>query len=284
MIIPALVIFILGRFIPIWVFKFNQTEQNSQLSWKYVLTKMSGSLASFLIAFIIICILTLACHERYLLNKNAIYGIKCSQIAKEAGFRDGDKIISINNQQVERFSDILKKIILEGGPVSVKVQRRENEDTIMISNKDKLDIMRSKSDDYFVPRTQPDSIINDKYEQLTYIEARSGLKSACNIYGLMFKQINILFSPRYREYENIGGFIIISPKDLKSISIMLAMCLILIGLINLLPLPGLDLGNTVIALFEKIRGNRFNKRLMAILKTVCIVALILIIIAIIRTK
>jgi membrane-associated protease RseP (regulator of RpoE activity) len=284
MIIPALIIFIWGRLIPIWIFKDNELELNFQPGWRYVLTKMSGSATSFLFAFIIVIILTLSGHEKYLLNKNAIYGIKCNQIANDVGFRDGDKIISINNQQVERFSDILKKIVLEEGTVYVKVQRGENEDIIMVSNKDKLDIMRLTTNDYFVPRTQPDSILNTKYEQLIFTESRLGLKRAFNTYGLMFKQINIIFLPKHNHFENIGGFITISSKDLKSISMMLAMCLILIGLINLLPLPGLDLGNAIIALSEKIRGNRFNKRIMTILKTVCIVVLILLIFAFIWTK
>ena len=283
MIIPALIIFILGRLIPIWIFKDNELELNSHPSWRYVLTKMSGSASSFLFAFIIVIILTLTGHEKYLLNKNAIYGIKCSQIANDVGFRDGDKIISINNQQVERFSDIIQKIVLEEGTVRVIVQRGENVDTIKISNKDKLDIMRLKTNDFFVPKTQPDSISNTTYKQLFFTESKLGLKRAFSTYGLMIKQINIIFSPRHHDLENIGGFITISPKVLKSLSMILAMCLILIGLINLLPLPGLDLGNAIIALSEKIRGKRFNKRTMTILKAVCIAVMILIIIAIIWT-
>jgi membrane-associated protease RseP (regulator of RpoE activity) len=239
---------------------------------------MSGSATSFLFAFIIVIILTLSVHEKYLPNKNAIYGIKCSQLAKDVGFRDGDKIISINNKEVERFSDIIKMIVLEDGPVYVKIQRDENEDTIMISNKDKLDIMRLTTNDYIVPKVQPDSVLNTKYEQLTFIESRLGLKRAFNTYGLMFKQINIIFSPRHNQFENIGGFVTISSRDLKSISMIFAMCLILIGLVNLLPLPGLDFGNAVIALAEKIRKRRYNKRIMTVLKTVCIIAVIILMI------
>jgi membrane-associated protease RseP (regulator of RpoE activity) len=279
MIIPALLIFILGRLIPTWIFKENKLELNSQPCCRYVLTKMSGSATSFLFAFIIVIILTLSGHEKYLPNRNAIYGIKCSQLAKDVGFRDGDKIISINNKEIERFSDIIKMIVLEDGPVYIKIQRDENEDTIMISNKDKLDIMRLTTNDYIVPKVQPDSVLNTKYEQLTFIESRLGLKRAFNTYGLMFKQINIIFAPRHNQFENIGGFVTISSRDLKSISTIFAMCLILIGLVNLLPLPGLDFGNAVIALAEKIRKRRYNKRIMTVLKTVCIIAAIILMIA-----
>jgi len=276
MIIPALAIFILGRLVPVWIFKENQLDFNSQPVWRYVLTKLSGSLTSFLLAFIIIIILTLSGHEKYLLNKNAIYGIKCSQLALDQGFKDGDKIISIQNKEVERFSDIVKMIVLEYEPVYIKIYRDENEDTLMITNKDKLEIMRLTKEEYIVPKTKPDSALGTRYEQLKFNESRLGLKRAFNTYGLMIKQINILFSPRHKQFENIGGFIIIFPRDLKSISMILAMCLTLIGIINLLPLPGLDLGNAIIALSEKIRGRTFNKRVMKIIKTIFIVLVLII--------
>jgi regulator of sigma E protease len=52
--------------------------------------------------------------DEYLKTENAKYGIECSELAEEVGFRNGDKIRTIDGVYYENFADIPEALILSG--------------------------------------------------------------------------------------------------------------------------------------------------------------------------
>lgn len=269
MILLALLIFILGHLIPVWIFKEKFRDIRTQFVWKQFIYEISGVLTCFIIAFVIIVSISLISPKKYLLNENAIYGVDCGPVTKEMGFSDGDKIISINDQQVVRFSDIPVRIITESGDVSVKVRRSGIDTTIIITDEGKMNMIKSNSSLLFSPKLKPDSNTNTQSEKLVYTEFRSGLKESIESYKTSVKSMSRFVFPINSESPRLGGYVTISKiTNLKGGFYLLGLNLLIIGLINLLPLPGLDIGNTIIALVEKFRKKKFNSHKMNIIRIV----------------
>ena len=209
MIIIAYLFHILGHYIPSWITKVSLKELRTQFKWKQLFFEMSGVTMNFLLAFIIILVITFSTTEKYLLNENAIYGIEASSIAKEIGFKDGDKIISVNNQKIIKFSHITKEIILGYGEDSVKVMRGENELTINVTENDKLKFLESNTLNHFTPRLQSET--NSK--QVIYNESQKGFKDALKTYSRSLNNILNLFNPSREYYKGVNSFISIKKTN-----------------------------------------------------------------------
>jgi regulator of sigma E protease len=215
---------------------------------------MAGALTNFLVAFIVILGVTLSTKHTYLLNRNAKFGMKCSGTAKEVGFKDGDKVLLVNNQEVELFNDILPTIILTYGEAKVTVERAGKQEIVTINDQDKLKLMKETR--HFFPILKPDSIKDPTANYLTYNERPKGLKDAFEGFGAIASIPFHLFKTRNGQ---VGGFITLSyPHDIRGYLLAFAMVSISIGWINLLPLPGLDAGNTIIAIAEQKRRKKVD--------------------------
>lgn len=272
MIILAILFYLLGHYAPIWIYKNELNGLANQFSYKYIIMNMSGSVACFFTALLIICIITLTTPEKYLLNENAIYGIKCSPTVTDIGFQEGDRINTINSQKVDKFDEIISNILLCAGPAKVEITRGVTDTIITISDEDKLKLMRSNYT-HFAPRENPVNS-NKPIEKLSYSESQQTMSDAFRRYSLFIKMTFRMLIPQKSEYQNLGGFITVSRvNNIKGVFTLFSINLITMGFISLLPLPGLDLGNTIVGLVEKTRNQKFNKNKLKIVKTICITIL-----------
>jgi len=81
---------------------------------------MGGIIVNVLVAFLIYSMVLYVWGEKKMLNSSVKYGIAIGDsIMYQTGFRDGDKIISVNNEKVVYFDDLLKKILVGGKEVQV---------------------------------------------------------------------------------------------------------------------------------------------------------------------
>jgi membrane-associated protease RseP (regulator of RpoE activity) len=274
-ILIALIFHKLGHYIPSWISKEKINELRTQFKWRQVLFEMSGSIMNFIMAFLLLLIVNLSSKEKYLLNENAIYGIEFSDVLKEIGFENGDRIISINNKKIVLFSDIITSILLETSDVTVMIQRGNSEELVNISDSDKLSIIQNKNYNHLTPILRPDSISDISMNFLKYEERQKGIKDAYTDFSYTIKLMLSYFSPTKGQYNGIGGYIAMKPPtNFKGYLFILATQSILIGLINLIPFPGLDVGNTIIALIEKKRKRKFNTRKLKIIRIVCSILII----------
>ena len=87
-------------------------EFRSKKSWQRLLIMLGGVIMNFVLAgFIYICVL-FVWGEDYVPVENMKYGITTNDTGSEIGFRNGDKILSINNIKFEKFKEIQKEILL----------------------------------------------------------------------------------------------------------------------------------------------------------------------------
>jgi len=106
-------------------------EFRSKPSWQRLLIMLGGVLVNFLLAMVIYIMITFTWGEEYLPTKNVKYGIECDSLAKSIGLQNGDKIISLDNQEIENFNKIMPSILLDDRK-SIQVDRNGEKISIEI--------------------------------------------------------------------------------------------------------------------------------------------------------
>ena len=266
MILLALLLFILGHKIPLWITGQKMIDIRAKDGLRQIFFEVSGVLFVFLIAFLILTIVGLSTKERYLLNKNVIYGLNFSQSAKNFGFKNGDKIVTVDDKKVVEFNDILEDILFTYGEVRIGITRENLDTVIILTDKDKFGLIREGTTS-FMPRLNADTTFNSQND-LVYSERQRSLSKSLSFFPMTIKQVFRLLAPK--KYKGIGGFPILKVTNLVSFMHLISWNLVFIGFINLLPIPGLDLGNTSIAIIEALRKRKFNNKRIKIVRYVCI--------------
>ncbi|AGY52920.1 Putative zinc metalloprotease [Bacteroidales bacterium CF] len=81
-------------------------EFRSKPAWQRFFVMFGGVFFNFILAILIYSSTLFTWGEEYLKNKDAVYGVQCNDLAKEIGFRNGDRVVSIEGMPVDRFQDI----------------------------------------------------------------------------------------------------------------------------------------------------------------------------------
>ncbi len=87
-------------------------EFRSKSSWQRLLIMTGGVLFNFILAMLIFVFVLFAWGETYLPTANVKYGIVTDSVGYAIGLRNGDKILSVDNQPVENFMQITSEIVL----------------------------------------------------------------------------------------------------------------------------------------------------------------------------
>lgn len=96
-------------------------EFRSKPAWQRLIVMVAGVTMNAILGIIIFSFSLLHYKKEYLPNDQIIQGkgIYTYTLGKEIGLQDGDKILAINGESVERFEDILSSRVLFGATLSV---------------------------------------------------------------------------------------------------------------------------------------------------------------------
>jgi regulator of sigma E protease len=97
-------------------------EFRSKTSWQRLLIMTGGVIFNFISAMLIFIFVLFAWGETYLPTANVKYGIVTDSVGLAIGLRNGDKILTVDNQQIESFLDITPDIVLNNRK-SIQVDR-----------------------------------------------------------------------------------------------------------------------------------------------------------------
>ena len=78
-------------------------EFRSKPSWQRLIIMLGGVTVNFLLGFFIYSMILYKWGDPYIANEDMKNGLVCSNFAKEIGFKDGDKILSIDGEKIDRF-------------------------------------------------------------------------------------------------------------------------------------------------------------------------------------
>lgn len=206
-----------------------------------------------------------------------VSGFSKESPAQNAGLEKGDKIMAINGVSFEYF-DEFSKVVKEnkGKLVNVSVMRNNEtlefpleitaEGMIGISWQRNLDMFEFKTLKYGLLKSIPAGISKGWETSINYL-----------------KQFKLIFSRKTKGYESLGGFIAIGNIfpgiwDWHSFWNMTAFLSIILGIMNILPIPALDGGHVLFVLYEMITGRKPSDKFLEYAQMVGLVLILLLVV------
>ena len=116
-------------------------ELRAKPAWKRLIVMVAGVVMNLIAAMVIYAGILFVWGEDYLRNDNVVHGYIFSEPAKELGFEDRDRILSIDGEAIGNAEEIGMKLLLSEGDRTVSVLRDRDTMNITIPM-DKLIAMR----------------------------------------------------------------------------------------------------------------------------------------------
>lgn len=180
-----------------------------------------------------------------------------------AGIASGDRIIAIDTVKVEFVQDAREILASHaGGEVEALMLRAA--DTLRVPLQ--VDSLGRIGVYMVFPGLQV-----KKYTALSAIPA--GCEMAFETIGGYLRDLRLVASPSTQAYKSVGSFIAIgqvfpSAWDWYAFLQILALLSIMLGVMNLLPIPGLDGGHIVFILFEILTGRKPSDRFLMVMQMI----------------
>jgi len=195
--------------------------------------------------------------------------------AEASGMKPDDKIIGINNNKVLYFDQLSSKLdSLKGTAITVNVERGGQPlalENVAVSADGKLG---------FTPYG-PAKFFNFSRKNYSLAEALpAGVGKGVNFLGDQLKGFGQMFSGKIKASESLGGFASITklfPRqwDWERFWYITAILSIILGFMNLLPIPALDGGYIMFLIWEIITGRKVSEKVMEVATTIGIVLLLI---------
>jgi regulator of sigma E protease len=119
-------------------------EFRSKPAWQRLLIMLGGVLMNFIFALVIYVGVSYAWGNTYLPTNNLVYGIEVNEIGEQIGFRNGDKILSVDNQYIDDFGKVFTAIVLDDIK-TVQVERDGKKVDVEISDADLALLIKNKN-------------------------------------------------------------------------------------------------------------------------------------------
>ena len=332
-------------------------EFRAKPAWQRLMVMLAGVTMNVLLAMLIYTGIRYVYGESYLRNEDAKWGYTFSEAGERLGFRDGDKVISVEGEVLDGVNDLRNKLLLTESGREVVVNRGGEQISINISFDDLLQMRRNrdyetlyelrfpfiidsvasesalaaglKSGDEIVafngvegvdavqivtellPQIKGDTValkvnragsevelrvpvnaegkmgvvfrgdlIKPHTREYGFFEAiPAGIKMAGQTIANYWEQLKLIFTPKTKMYEELGGFIAIgnifpSEFDWLHFWTMTAFLSIMLAVLNVMPIPGLDGGHALFTLWEMITGRKPSEKFLEIMQYIGLMILL----------
>ena len=247
--------------------------------WAQIWVMSAGVIMNILLAFVIFT--GLAWHQGVPTseNKPIIYSIEDDSPAENANLLPGDKIIKVNENEINTWTDLSSTIQkLPNKPIQITLLRDGIESTKDIKTTFRVFPIDGKLDTLGMIGIAPEFI----YEPIGIIKASQlGVTSTLGGLGLVVLSINLLISGQ-ASVRDLGGPILIAQiagetarAGLISLFGFMAIISCNLAFINFLPIPGLDGGHVFIILAESILRRKFTLKTRMVIQQIGMAFLLL---------
>ena len=201
--------------------------------------------------------------DLYLMRLPFFIDSLASTSAIEAGLQVGDQVVALNGEEAVGVQEITDKLQQhKSDTVTLTVLRSgvANEVVVPINEEGKMGVMFKG--DVFQPRTRT----------FTFLQAiPAGVSLACETVADYWQQLKLIFQPKTKMYEELGGFIAIGnifPSEWNWLQFwtMTAFLSVILAVMNILPIPGLDGGHALFTLWEIITGRKPSDKFLEIMQ------------------
>lgn len=160
-------------------------EFRSKPAWQRLIIMVGGVTVNIVLGFLIYMMVLYVYGENYLSPKVFDNGLETAEVMKDYGFRDGDKILSVDGEPLQSQIDINKYLLLRGVS-DVEVKHADGQvETLAIPEDIGQQLFQSGSFSPFSPVKQPiiDSVLADSPA------AKAGLKKGDMITSVNGEQV-----------------------------------------------------------------------------------------------
>lgn len=176
----------------------------------------------------------------------------------EAGARNGDEIVKINNKKVSSYDDVQTYLAIagEGSKVNITLKNKNNiEKTYSVKPK-----LSEEDNKYYYGIS-----VSVKKEKGFIAAIKYAKDKFISIYKSMFIVIGSLFTGKLGIDSLSGpvGIYSVVGESRESLSMLLYLTAYLsinIGFMNLIPFPAFDGGRVLFLIIEKIKGSKLNPK------------------------
>lgn len=182
---------------------------------------------------------------------------------KDSDLRAGDKVISIGGVNVEFLQDA-RPLLAELAGETTEISLLRGADTV------RMDVQVDTAGTIGVMLERP----NIKIKEYTFLSAiPGGCVKAYETIGGYIQDLRLVFTPSTEAYKSVGSFIAIgqvfpSAWDWYSFLNILALLSIMLGVMNLLPIPALDGGHIVFTIYEMITGRKPSDKFLYVMQII----------------
>jgi len=176
-------------------------EFRSKPSWQRLIIMLGGVTVNILLAIAIYIGMLWIWGEQYLPTSEVKYGIVADSVAQEMGLKNGDRILTVDNQQVEDFFKIPGRIILDNAR-TIQVIRDGQPYTVEIPSGYMAKLLKHQSPDFINARMP---FVVEGFSKESVAEA-AGVKKGDRVIGIndslveYFDQFRALL-PEYKTME-----------------------------------------------------------------------------------
>ena len=319
-------------------------EFRAKPAWQRFSVMIAGVVMNFLTAIAIYCAVCYTWGESYVANEDVKWGYNFNTAAEELGFRDGDRILSIDGQAIDNYADIVNDLLLVDADRTVVVERQGEEVALTMPLDRLIEMRRQEGYKGFLEIRLPfiiDSVALPSAAALHPGDEVIGVGEACNMdlvavreaiqasagdslrlnvvrgneqlqlmlpvtqegtlgillksdiipvrtkeYGLLasipagikrtgttisdyWQQLKLIFQPKTKMYEELGGFIAIgsifsTEWNWLDFWLKTAFLSIILGVMNILPIPALDGGHALFTFWEMLTGRKVSDKVLEV--------------------
>lgn len=182
--------------------------------------------------------------------------------AEKAGLKKGDRMIAIDGEPKQFFDEFKSTVLMnKGKSITITVQRDTQTLTLPVDVPETGIVG-------VVPVIELSQFFEISKKEYSFIQSiPAGVKRGVNTIKSYLKQLKLIFSPETKAYESLGGFITIgkifpSTWDWQSFWALTAFLSIILGIMNILPIPALDGGHVLFLLYEMVTGRKPGDKFM----------------------
>jgi regulator of sigma E protease len=187
--------------------------------------------------------------------------VKDGSAADNGGLQEGDSLVTINGEELVFFDRFKDKIVSSAGEELTIGYYRNGERqqlTVSLDEKAILGVLPYGADRFFEMQRKEYGFLPALW---------GGVKKGSRFLGDQIRAFSQMFGGNIKASESLGGFITIGklfPPEWQwqSFWTVTAILSLILGFVNLLPIPALDGGHVMFLLYEIISGRKPNERVV----------------------
>jgi len=177
-------------------------EFRSKPAWQRLIIMMGGIIVNILLAWFIYTMVYCTYGKKYvgteMVQQN---GLAFGETGLNVGFKNGDKILSVDGKYQERFDRLILDVLLGD---DIKILRDGKEIDLKLTDANKKEILDKEGRDFINPMVN--ATVVDSFPQKSYA-ADAGLMMGDTIVGVNGKQLNYKAQIVEQAIKNKGSFI-----------------------------------------------------------------------------